>query len=182
MKFQTKEIILKNGKKAALRNAVPEDALEMAELQKKISGETDFLMRYPEECVDMDEEGERNFLKERQDSNDSLILVCEIDGKISGSIALKREAHIKTKHRGSIGIGVLKKYWNMGIGTLFVEEIIKISEDLGIKQLELGVFEGNERGRALYRKMGFVQAGYLPDAVCLKDGRMLKEYTMIKKL
>ena len=48
---------------------------EMAELQKKISGETDFLMRYPEECVDMDEEGERNFLKERQDSNDSLILV-----------------------------------------------------------------------------------------------------------
>ncbi len=70
----------------------------------------------------------------------------------------------------------------MGIGTLFVEEIIKISEDLGIKQLELGVFEGNERGMALYRKMGFVQAGYLPDAVCLKDGRMLKEYTMIKKL
>ncbi len=114
MKFQTKEIILKNGKKAALRNAVPEDALEMAELQKKISGETDFLMRYPEECVDMDEEGERNFLKERQDSNDSLILVCEIDGKISGSIALKREAHIKTKHRGSIGIGVLKKVLEYG--------------------------------------------------------------------
>ena len=54
MKFQTKEIILKNGKKAALRNAVPEDALEMAEIQKKISGETDYLMRYPEECVDMD--------------------------------------------------------------------------------------------------------------------------------
>lgn len=182
MEFQTKEIILKNGKKAILRNAVPEDALELVELQKKISGETDFLMRYPEECDDKDEEGERNFLKERQDSNDSLILVCEIDGKISGSIALKREAHIKTRHRGSIGIGILKEYWNMGIGTLFFEEILRISEGLGIKQLELGVFEGNERGMALYRKMGFIQAGFLPDAVRLKDGRMLKEYTMIKKL
>lgn len=182
MEFHAKEVTLKNGKKAVFRNAAPKDALEMIELQKKISGETDFLMRYPEECESMDEEWERNFLTEKQDSKDSLMLICEIEGKMAGSCALNRETHIKTRHRGSIGIGILKEYWNLGIGTVFFEEILTKSEELGIKQLELSVFEGNERGMALYRKMGFVQTGFLPDAVCLKDGTMLKEYTMIKQL
>ena len=51
-----------------------------------------------------------------------------------------------------------------------------------LMQLELEFVEGNERGYALYKKMGFEVIGVRPDAFRLKDGTLLKEYMMIKKL
>ena len=182
MIFAPKEIILKNGKKAILRNVTPEDAQEILKFYKQIAGETFFMMRYPEECDLMDVEGEQERLKAKQDSKDNLFLCCETEGKIVGDCGLSRQCHIKTRHRGSVGIGILKEYWNMGIGTALFEEIIKAGKEMGLCQLELGVFEGNERGMSLYRKMGFSQVAELPNAVRLKDGTMLKEYTMIRDI
>lgn len=181
MIFAPKEIILKNGKKAILRNLTPGDAQEMLLFYKRTAGETDFMMRYPEEREEMDVEREQESLKTKQDSKDELYLGCEVEGKIAGVCGLGRGDHIKTRHRGSVGISILKEYWNLGIGTFLFKEIMKAGKEMGLYQLELGVFEGNERGMALYRKMGFSKVAELPDAIRLKDGTMLKEYTMIKK-
>ena len=74
MIFAPKEIILKNGKKAILRNVTPEDAQEILKFYKQIAGETFFMMRYPEECDLMDVEGEQERLKAKQDSKDNLFL------------------------------------------------------------------------------------------------------------
>ena len=63
-----------------------------------------------------------------------------------------------------------------------MEELISIAHQHGVEQLELEVFEGNERAIGLYQKMGFVQVCALPDAIHLKDGRSLALLTMIKKL
>ena len=49
-------------------------------------------------------------------------------------------------------------------------------------QIELEFIEGNTRARALYEKMGFRVCGVRPDAIRLKDGTLLNEYIMIKKL
>lgn len=181
MIFAPKEIILKNGKKAILRNLTPVDAQEILLFHKQTAGETDFMMRYPEEREEMDVEREQENLKTKQDSKDDLYLGCEIEGKIAGVCGLDRGCHIKNRHRGSVGISILKEYWNLGIGTFLFEEIINAGKEMGLYQLELGVFEGNERGMALYQKMGFSKVAELPDAARLKDGTMLKEYTMIKK-
>lgn len=182
MIFAPKEILLKNGKKAILRNVTPEDAQEILHFYKQIAGETYFMMCYPEERDLTDVEGEQERLKAKQESRDNLFLCCETDGKIVGDCGLSRGPRIKTRHRGSVGIGILKEYWNMGIGTALFEEIIKVGKEMGLCQLELGVFEGNERGMSLYRKMGFSQVAELPNAVRLKDGTMLKEYTMIRNI
>ena len=52
----------------------------------------------------------------------------------------------------------------------------------GVTQLELNVFEGSARARALYEKMGFRICGVLPDAIRLSGGTLLNEYKMILKL
>ena len=48
--------------------------------------------------------------------------------------------------------------------------------------MELDFVEGNTRARALYEKMGFRITGVRPDAIRLRDGTMLNEYSMIKRL
>ena len=61
-------------------------------------------------------------------------------------------------------------------------EMIAIAKNMGVLQLELDYIEGNVRAKSLYEKMGFVQVAERPDAIRLKDGQMLKEISMIRKL
>ena len=49
MKFQEKEIILKDGRKCILRPTAPEYAEQMIEYLKNTSAETPFLLRNPDE-------------------------------------------------------------------------------------------------------------------------------------
>lgn len=49
-------------------------------------------------------------------------------------------------------------------------------------QIELEFVEGNVRARQLYEKMGFRITGVRPNAIRLKDGTLLNEYTMIKEI
>ena len=52
----------------------------------------------------------------------------------------------------------------------------------GVMQIELEFVEGNTRARHLYEKMGFRITGVHPNAIRLKDGMLLNNYTMIKEL
>ena len=64
-----------------------------------------------------------------------------------------------------------------------LETLISVAEsNPGILQVELDYIEGNNRARYLYEKMGFKVVATHPDAIRLKDGTLLDEYMMIKKL
>jgi ribosomal-protein-alanine N-acetyltransferase len=56
-------------------------------------------------------------------------------------------------------IAVRPGYRGHGIGSIMIEELIRFSEENGIKQLFLEVRVSNDSARALYRKYGFIQAG-----------------------
>ena len=81
-----------------------------------------------------------------------------------------------------LSIGLLERFWGLGIGTAMFEEMEKAARERGILQLELDYIEGNERGRRLYEKLGFHPVAERPDAVRLKDGSMKKEISMMKRL
>lgn len=181
MIFESKEILLKNGETALLRSPRLEDAQEMAECLKTCASETHFLLRAPEECTETAEQ-EADFLQKMIDSPTSLMIVCEVGGQIAGNCQINFSTRVKTSHRAGIGIGLLKKYWNLGIGTAMFREMIAAAEERGIYQLELEVIEGNDRAMGLYRKMGFEVSAAKPDAIRLKDGTLLKEFFMVKKL
>ena len=52
MIFAQKEIGLKDGRRCVLRSPTEEDAEGMLEYLKTCAAETDFILRYPEECDD----------------------------------------------------------------------------------------------------------------------------------
>ena len=116
-------------------------------------------------------------------SDTEAMLVCVVEGKVAGNCQIIWNNRIKTGHRASVAIALLKEYWGQGIGTRMFEELIRIAKtNERLIQIELEFVEGNSRARALYEKMGFRITGVRPNAIMLKDGTLLGEYTMIKEL
>ena len=181
MLFETKTATLKNGKTVTFRSPELSDAAEMVEYLKTTAAESLFLSNYPEE-ITATEEKETEYLRANREDPHMTMIVCEIDEKIAGTCHLSCKTKIKNRHRGRIGIALLQPYWGMGIGTALFKELITLGREKGLEQLELEVFEGNERGIALYEKMGFRIAASIPNAVKLKDGTRWAEHIMILEL
>lgn len=181
MIFEAKTITLKNGKQAVLRSPALSDAAEMLDYFKTVSAETVFLLRCPEEC-DMPVEQEAKFLQNILDSDDTMMIVCEVDGKNVGNCKLSFNSRIRTRHRASVAIAILKEFWGLGIGTAMFREMIAAAEERGVTQMELEFVEGNQRARALYEKMGFHIVAEHPNAIRLEDGTLLRKFTMIRPM
>ena len=152
MIFEEKKITLKDGRTAILKSPCVEDAEKMLNYIKKSCGETDFLARYPEEW----------------------------------SISVEQEEawvnRIKTSHRATIAIAILKDYWNLGIGSAMFEELVAAAQKRGTEIMELEFIEGNDRARHLYEKFGFRVVAEKPNAFKLKDGTYRNEFYMQKYL
>ncbi len=181
MLISPRPFTLKNGKNACLTSPEVSDAHELIEYLVNTAGESEFVLRYPEE-INMTLEQEERFITNVVASDYDMMAVCRVDGRIAGNCHLMMNGKIKTRHRASVAIALYREFWNLGIGTKMFELMIEIAKEKGVRQLELEFIEGNVRGEALYKKMGFETVSFKPDAVQLKDGTMLKEYFMIKKL
>lgn len=181
MIFESRKITLKNGKNALLRSPVVADASALLDYLRITAEETDFLLRYPEECS-MTLAQEEIYLERSLQNPNAVMILCQVDGKIAGNCNLARNAKKKTQHRASIGIALTKEFWGLGIGTAMFAEMIRIAKDWGIEQLELEVFADNHRAMALYEKMGFCIAAEHPKTIKRKDGSYVNEYLMVKTL
>ena len=182
MLFEPKTVLLKDGRTAVLRPPAREDGGPMLDVMRRISGETPFILRNPEEWDDVTVEWEESFLDGRREDPSMCFIVAEVDGKIAGNCCVAIHLREKVRHRASVAISLLRDYWNLGLGTALFERMIETAKGWGCTQLELEFVEGNTRARALYEKMGFAIVGVKPDAIRLKDGTLLREYSMIRKL
>ena len=182
MLIQDKKIKLKDGRNAVLRSPREADALQLLSLVRTASAETEYLSRYPEEW-EMTEEQEQAWVRGVREAENVCVIVCEVEGEVAGNCEVRFRQGIKMGHRGVIGIALTERYWGLGIGTAMFEELIRIAKARdGVLQLELEFVEGNTRAQALYEKMGFTITGMKPNAIRLKDGRLLNEYFMVKPL
>lgn len=181
MIFREKEILLKDGRKCLLRSPRVEDAEGMLDFLKTVAGETEFILRYPEE-VTLTIEQEIQYILSKNEAEGNLIILAFVDGELAGNCHLGFVPMRKVRHRGTIGVSVKRKFWNQGIGTVLIRELILFAKASGILQLELEVVEGNERAIALYKKMGFRVYGEIPRGVVLKDGTSRKMIQMVKFL
>ena len=174
---------LKDGRKALLRSPKDEDIRGVLDYLYVSAGETEFILRYPEECGKYTYEGEKALFDRINASDNEAMLVCIVDGKVAGNCQIAWKTGIKTRHRASVAIALLKEFWNKGIGTRMFEEMIRIAEaNENLIQMELEFVEGNTRARALYEKMGFRITGVNPNAIRLRDGTLLNEYCMIREI
>ena len=183
MIIQDIDFILKDGRHALIRSPKDEDIQGMLDYLYISAGETEFILRYPEECSKYTLEGEKALVDRINGSENEAMLVCLVDGKVAGNCNIVWNTGMKTRHRATVAIALLKEYWNQGIGTRMFQEMIRIAEDNpNILQMELDFVEGNTRARALYEKMGFRITGVRPNAIRLRDGTLLNEYSMIRQV
>lgn len=183
MIIQDIEFQLKDGRNALIRSPRDEDIQGVLDYLYISAGETDFILRYPEECSQYTPEGEKALFDRVNKSDNEVMLVCLVEGKVAGNCHIAWGKQLKTRHRASVGIALLKEFWNQGIGTRLFQELIRIAEENEhILQMELDYVEGNSRARALYEKMGFRITGMKPNAIRFKDGTLLNEYSMIREI
>lgn len=185
MIFEEKKINLKNGQTAILKSPCVEDAEKMLNYIKKACGETDYLLRYPEEW-NISVEQEEGWVNHLRSSPDTLAITCYVDGEVAGNCEISfrggMKTSMKTSHRATIAIAILKDYWDLGIGSAMFKELIAAAQERGTEIMELEFIEGNERARHLYEKFGFRIISEKPNAFKLKDGTYKKEFYMQKYL
>ena len=103
---------LKDGRKALLRSPKDEDIRGVLDYLYVSAGETEFILRYPEECGKYTYEGEKALFDRINASDNEAMLVCIVDGKVAGNCQIAWKTGIKTRHRASVAIALLKEFWN----------------------------------------------------------------------
>lgn len=147
-----------------IREIEVEDYKELLDFMKKVKGETNFLLGYPDE-MKLSYEDEKEHIKKVKSSETSNHFVAIKGNKIIGCTSFNGNTARKMKHCGTIGISVLKEYWGRGIATALLEKLISWAKEKGIKKINLDVFENNEGAIKLYKKFGFKLEGCIEDEI-----------------
>lgn len=115
--------------------------------------------------------------------NDGFAIVAEVDGKIVGATDVTTKTPQQDqRHVGMVGLLVREGYRSMGVGTALLTALIDKAKEQGVYELlMLTVFSNNERARHLYRKMGFVEFGTLPNGL-KRNGQYVDEIYMYRRL
>lgn len=161
MKFEPKQITLKNSKTVVIRQAELSDAENLLNCIKTYIPTSNYIPKLESEFklnVDQEKEWINSFLI----NDNSLLLVAEYEGKIIGNIDLTGSLRKIMEHTAVIGMGMFQEWQNIGLGTALLSATIEWAKSNPILELIwLQVYTENEPGLNLYRKMGFVENGII---------------------
>ena len=140
-----------------MEKAAPSDAAILLEYLKQVGGETDNLT-FGSEGMPFSVEVEAEFISGMENSTDNVMLLAKSDEKIVGCASLNRLPR-RMKHRGDFAISVAKDYWNRGIGSQLLENIIAFARENDFEIIDLQVRSDNKSAIHLYEKYGFKKIG-----------------------
>lgn len=145
--------------KFTIEKAKASDAKAVLEYLKQIGGETDNLT-FGAEGLPCSVEDEEKYIESLQNSTSSVMFFAKCDGRIIGDASFSSSPRERIKHRGEIGISVVRDYWGKGIGSKLMESIIDFAKNVaGCEIIHLQVRSDNERAIGLYKKYGFEKIG-----------------------
>lgn len=181
MIIDEKTIVLKDGRTCLLRSSQTKDAKQLLDYLQIIAKETIFILRYPEEPIPSMEE-EIAYIENIRKAPNQYMISAFIETELAGTAQVNIHKRIKTMHRADMSIGLVQKFWGLGLGGMMIDYLIQIAKNRGCGQLELEVIQGNHRAISLYEKKGFITYGERKRGIRLKDGSYLSEYLMYKDL
>ena len=158
----------------SIKKAAPSDAAMLLEYLKQVGGETDNLT-FGLEGMPFSVEAEAEFISSMENSIDNIMLLAKCDDKIIGCASLNRLPR-RMKHRGDFAISVAKEYWNRGIGSLLLEQIIAFAKENSFGVIDLQVRSDNKSAIHLYEKYGFKKIGEHPAFFKISDENIKFEY------
>lgn len=134
-----------------------EDAEAMLEYLRQIGGETDNLT-FGAEGFSCTAEEEAAQIERAACSRDEVMFVAKDKGRIVGDVSLSRLPR-RMRHRGDLGIAVVKDYWGCGIGSGLLGKVIEFAKENAFDVIELQVRSDNAAAIHLYEKFGFQKFG-----------------------
>ena len=111
-----------------IEKARPQDTDELLRFLKAVGGETDNLT-FGAEGLPVSPDEERKLLASLETSETSAMFTAKKSGKIVGNAHFTGMTRERLKHRGTIGISVLKSEWGQGIGTMLMEAVIDFARN-----------------------------------------------------
>lgn len=173
-----REIRLKDGRIAQLREALEEDAAEILKLAMFLRREGTTSRSTPEER-DMPVSEQARILREMHENPSALQLLVEVEGKLAGNIEFHPFPKKRVAHIGEFGLGMYPEFRGLGIGKVLLEELISWAKgNPEIEKIGLSVFSDNPAAIALYEKLGFREEGRLFRHVKFEDGHYVDEVKM----
>lgn len=179
MRYESKTAVLRDGRCYTLRSPGPDDAPALLRHLVRTSGETDYMLRYPDE-ITLTEAQEREYLA-AQERDPASCMICALDGGVLVANAgfYPAAPYDRTRHRAEFGISILRTHWGRGIGTALLRACLDTARAAGYAQMELEVVADNLRGQALYRAQGFTAYGRREDTFRYRDGRRAAAVLMV---
>ncbi|HLI90014.1 MAG TPA: GNAT family N-acetyltransferase [Ktedonobacteraceae bacterium] len=169
--------LLKNNLQLTLRRAEPNDAENILAYLDQVAGESENITFGPGE-FGMSVEEERAFLLQTAALPTSLYLIAEIAGEIAGVLTFSAGRRPRLRHAGEFGMSVLRKYWNLGIGSHLLAYLIDWARQTNtIRKINLLVRVDNLPAIHLYEKYGFVREGRITRELYV-NGQFVDTYLM----
>lgn len=154
-----KEIKLKNGQQLILRKPLIEDAKRMIEYLNIVGGESDNLL-FGKDEFRLTVEQEMEHIKRISNDLNTLMILGLIDNEIVSVAQIDTPNRKRIAHNSEFSISVKKNYWENGIGSAVMSEIIRFAkENSTIKNVSLGVKASNNNAIMMYEKFGFIKIG-----------------------
>jgi RimJ/RimL family protein N-acetyltransferase len=182
MRFHPISRRLKNGELVTIRECEPLDAEEFLQTAKTyIKDSEEFLIT--EDNFNPTIDHEVKYIRSFMESENSLLLIATHNDKILGNLDIRGGQRTKVRHTAVIGMGMLKEWRNIGLGTLLMECVINWARENPLLEiLWLQVFASNAAGISLYKKMGFEISGRQTDFIKIQDETYTDNITMDLKV
>jgi len=119
MKITPLTVVLKNGKQIIIREALVTDAANLRTTIMQFIDESIYIPQTSDEYR-FTEEGQRAWIQEFIDKENSMMLIAEFEGRIIGNIDINGHTRKAMKHTGGIGMGMLDEWRNQGLGTALI--------------------------------------------------------------
>jgi RimJ/RimL family protein N-acetyltransferase len=196
----------RHGEFCLVRSAVPEDAAAMLEHRRRAVPASPYIVTEPAE-LDHDVEKQRHHIIERLESDGQLLLVAEVfaaaeqcpgdgstiplqgedaggdgiaaEGMIIGTLGFTAGSRRRIAHQGTFGLMVDPEWRGRGVGRAMITTLLDwAAAHPVIEKVGLGVFVNNERARALYEQLGFVEEGRSVRFARLGPGHYMDDISM----
>lgn len=152
----------------AVRPLTPDDAAAFLAFRRALSRETRGPMLDPRDTVPTLNEA-RDQLARTHCSN-RLFLAAFCGDEMVAGVGAEARTYRRLAHAATIGMGVLRPWWGSGLADRLMDAVLDWAGRTGKLRLALGVFAHNPRGRAFYRRHGFIEEG-TSGAHAMIDGR-----------
>lgn len=165
---------LKDNRILEIKEAEPTEAAEILEYLKKVGSETTNLL-IDENGIGLTVEQEEKHIETSNAKLNTKIFVGRVEGNIVSVAGINGSDRKRIEHNATLGISVLKDFWNVGVGGHMMNHILNYCRmTKEILNVNLEVREDNEKAIKLYEKLGFKQVGKLTKKIKV-DGKFYDE-------